>query len=280
MKNLNIRLMKADITQHVIRSRNSSLGDERGERPTFSNDSYLKITGSVSDLFPNYDFIELIENNEPHYLDKVKIIISLADNNEASDEIPRAYFMKNFYCDLDIFFDEKELCVMGITCNEQRFNQANQLLRDQFTTISLSFFRKLTNAEFERKQEDGSKILGVDEFEQLEITFPDRVINGEKKRVLSIEGGYDLMVSCVDLSSSIPKFLDKSEWLEDVESIKDLQAEQEWDRQLAEDEAAEAKNRLFDVLPASTNKPDTELKSIYRILIVIAIFLLVIIFKL
>ena len=188
--------------------------------------------------------------------------------------------MKNFYCDLDIFFDEKELCVMGITWNEQRFNQANQLLRDQFTTISLSFFRKLTNAEFERKQEDGSKILGVDEFEQLEITFPDRVINGEKKRVLSIEGGYDLMVSCVDLSSSIPKFLDKSEWLEDVESIKDLQAEQEWDRQLAEDEAAEAKNRLFDVLPASTNKPDTELKSIYRILIVIAIFLLVIIFKL
>ena len=100
MKNLNIRLMKADITQHVIRSRNSSLGDERGERPTFSNDSYLKITGSVSDLFPNYDFIELIENNEPHYLDKVKIIISLADNNEASDEIPRAYFMKNFYCSI------------------------------------------------------------------------------------------------------------------------------------------------------------------------------------
>lgn len=280
MENLNIRLMKADITQHVIRSKNSSLGDERGERPTFSNDSYLKITGSVSDLFPNYDFIELIENNEPHYLDKVKIIICLKEDKEASDEIPRAYFLKNSYCDLDIFFDEKELCVMGITWNEQRFNQANQLLRDQFTTISLSFFRKLTNAEFERKQEDGSKILGVDEFEQLEITFPDRVINGEKKRVLSIEGGYDLMVSCVDLSSSIPKFLDKSEWLEDVESIKDLQAEQEWDRQLAEDEAAEAKNRLFDVLPASTNKPDTELKSIYRILIVIAIFLLVIIFKL
>lgn len=280
MENLNIRLMKADITQHVIRSRNSSLGVERGERPTFSNGSYLKITGSVSDLFPNYDFIELIENNEPHYLDKIKIIINLADDKEASDEIPRAYFLNNSYNDLDIFFDEKELCVMGITWNKQRFNQANQLLRDQFTTISLSFFRKLTNAEFEKKQEDGSKILGVDEFEQLEITFPDRVINGEKKRVLSIEGGYDLMVSRVDLSSSIPKFLDKSEWLEDVESIKDLQAEQEWDRQLAEDEAAEAKNRLFDVLPASTNKPDTELKSIYRILIVIAIFLLVIIFKL
>lgn len=269
MKNLNIRLMKADITQHVIRSRNSRLSNERGKRPTFSNDSYLKITGSVSDLFPNYDFIELIENNEPHYLDKVKIVIHLADDKEASDEIPRAYFLKNSYCDLDIFFDEKELCVMGITWNEQRFNQANQLLRDQFTTISLSFFRKLTNAEFEKKQEDGSKILGVDEFEQLEITCPDRVINGEKKRVLSIEGGYDLMVSCVDLSSSRPKFLDKREWLEDVESIKDLQAEQEWDRQLAE-----------DVLPSSTNKPDTELKSISRILIVIAIFLLVIIFKL
>ena len=66
--------------------------------------------------------------------------------------------------------------------------------------------------------------------------------------------------------------MDKSEWLEDVESIKDLQAEQEY---------AEAKNRLPDVLPASTtNKPDTELKGIYRLLIVIAIFLLVIIFKL
>ena len=45
--------------------------------------------------------------------------------------------------------------------------------------------------------------------------------------------------------------MDKSEWLENVESIKDLQAEQKWDRQLAEDEAAEAKN-LSDVLPGST----------------------------
>ena len=119
--------------------------------------------------------------------------------------------------------------------------------------------------------------MGEEEFEELEITFPDRIINGEAKRVLSIEGGYDLMIGRFDIFSSRPNFLDKSEWLEDVESIKDLQAEQELDRKYAE---AEAKNRLPDILPASTNKPDVELKGIYRLLIVIAIFLLVIIFKL
>ncbi len=68
----------------------------------------------------------------------------------------------------------------------------------------------------------------------------------KQKRVLCISK-YSL-ISLFNVYSSRPKFLDKSEWLENVESIKDLQAEQKWDRQLAEDEAAEAKN-LSDVLP-------------------------------
>lgn len=268
MKELNLRLMKADIKQHAGISKRSHRTEKSGERPILSHFSYLEITGSIADLFPNYDFIELIENNEPHYIDKIKIIINLSeDNREITDVPPSAYFIKD-----TSFFDEKELCVGRLIWNEQRFNQANQLLRDKFTTITLSFFRRLTAEEFEIKRENGSKVTGEEEFEELEITFPDRIINGEAKRVLSIEGGYDLMIGRFDIFSSRPNFLDKSEWLEDVESIKDLQAEQEY---------AEAKNRLPDVLPASTtNKPDTELKGIYRLLIVIAIFLLVIIFKL
>ena len=169
------------------------------------------------------------------------------------------------------------MCIDGITWGEQRFNQLTQLLRDDFTSIDISFFRKLSDEEFKKKLNEDSLGSGVNEFETVEITREQRIIDGEQKRVLCISK-YSL-ISLFNVYSSRPKFLDKSEWLENVESIKDLQAEQKWDRQLAEDEAAEAKN-LSDVLPGSTKKPDTELKSIYRILIVIAIFLLVIIFKL
>jgi hypothetical protein len=275
MKYLTIRLVKADIKQHVVKSKNYS--ENQGERPTFSNSSFLEIKGSIPDLIPHHDFLELRENGEPHYIDKIKIIINLSSSQEASDEIPRAHFNRNYFGDSDdIYFDEKELCIGGITWNEQRFNQVNQLLRDEFTSIDIAFFRKFTDEEFKKKhEEDGSKIVGVDEFETVEITREQRIINGEEKRVLCISK-YSL-ISFFDLYSSRPKFLDKSEWLEDVESIKDLQAEQELDRKYAE---AEAKNRLPDILPASTNKPDVELKGIYRLLIVIAIFLLVIIFKL
>lgn len=279
MKYLTIRLVNADIKQHVVKSKNYS--ENQGERPTFSNSSFLEIKGSIPDLIPHNDFLELRENGEPHYIDKIKIIINLSASPEASDEIPRTYFNRNYFGDSDdIYFDEKELCIGGIIWNEQHFNQVNQLLRDEFTSIDIAFFRKLTDDEFKEKQEeDGNKIVGVDEFETVEITREQRIINGEEKRVLCISK-YSL-ISFFDLYSSRPKFLDKSEWLGDVESIKRLQAEQELEREYAEVEAAEAKNRLPDVWPASTtNKPETELKGIYRLLIVIAILLLVIIFKL
>ena len=132
---------------------------------------------------------------------------------------------------------------------EQRFNQLTQLLRDDFTSIDISFFRKLSDEEFKKKLNEDSLGSGVNEFETVEITREQRIIDGEQKRVLCISK-YSL-ISLFNVYSSRPKFLDKSEWLENVESIKDLQAEQKWDRQLAEDEAAEAKN-LSDVLPGST----------------------------
>ena len=278
MKYLTIRLMKADIKQHIVKGKNYSRVEKQGEKPTFSNYSFVEIKGSIPDLFPDHDFIELREKDEPHYIDKIKIIIHLSDSQEASDEIPRACFKRNYFGDSDeIYFDEKELCIDGITWGEQRFNQLTQLLRDDFTSIDISFFRKLSDEEFKKKLNEDSLGSGVNEFETVEITREQRIIDGEQKRVLCISK-YSL-ISLFNVYSSRPKFLDKSEWLENVESIKDLQAEQKWDRQLAEDEAAEAKN-LSDVLPGSTKKPDTELKSIYRILILIAIFLLVIIFKL
>ena len=76
MKYLTIRLMKADIKQHIVKGKNYSRVEKQGEKPTFSNYSFVEIKGSIPDLFPDHDFIELREKDEPHYIDKIKIYIT------------------------------------------------------------------------------------------------------------------------------------------------------------------------------------------------------------
>ena len=96
-------------------------------------------------------------------------------------------FKRNYFGDSDeIYFDEKELCIDGITWGEQRFNQLTQLLRDDFTSIDISFFRKLSDEEFKKKLNEDSLGSGVNEFETVEITREQRIIDGEQKRVLCI----------------------------------------------------------------------------------------------
>ena len=67
--------MKADIKQHIVKGKNYSRVEKQGEKPTFSNYSFVEIKGSIPDLFPDHDFIELREKDEPHYIDKIKIHI-------------------------------------------------------------------------------------------------------------------------------------------------------------------------------------------------------------
>ena len=51
MKYLTIRLMKADIKQHIVKGKNYSRVEKQGEKPTFSNYSFVEIKGSIPDLF-------------------------------------------------------------------------------------------------------------------------------------------------------------------------------------------------------------------------------------
>ena len=53
---------------------------------------------------------------------------------------------------------------------EQRFNQLTQLLRDDFTSIDISFLEKLSDEEFKKKLNEDSLGSGVNEFETVEIT--------------------------------------------------------------------------------------------------------------
>ncbi len=59
----------------MLKGKNYSRVEKQGEKPTFSNYSFVEIKGSIPDLFPDHDFIELREKDEPHYIDKIKIII-------------------------------------------------------------------------------------------------------------------------------------------------------------------------------------------------------------